>query len=151
MLFIQMLVVYLYNKIKQIEIMRTEKIYRAAQKGLEVMNSGSFYTFDKDLAEEYICDGDELYTFDVNINLFNVTDFMSINDFDYGLAEIFERLEDEGISKESVFYQNDGVCINCGTTQLIVLFGQVSVLTNEIKKLSFDDAILEDELFEIIK
>lgn len=131
--------------------MRTETIYRAAQKGLEVMNSGSFYTFDPELAEQYICKGDSLYSFDVNISLFNVTEFMSISDFDYGLTEIFERLEDEGISKESVFYQKDGVCINCGTTQLIILFGQVSVLTSEIKKLCFEEMILEDELFEIIK
>ena len=131
--------------------MKTETIYRAAQKGLEVMNSGSFYTFDPELAQQYVCKGDDVYSFHVNVSLFNVTEFMSISDFDYGLSEIFERLEDEGISKESIFYQKDGVCIDCGTTQLIILFGQVSVLTSEIKKLSFDDAILEDELFEIIK
>lgn len=131
--------------------MKTETIYRAAQKGLKVMNSGSFYTFDSELAEQYVCKGDALYSFDVNISLFNVTDFMSINDFDYGLTEIFKILEDENIKVSELVENKDGICINCGTTQLIILFGRLEVSTNVINKLSFNEMIKEDEIFEIIK
>jgi len=131
--------------------MRTEKIYRAAQQGLEVMNSGSFYTFDPELAEQYICKGDDLYSFDVNLNLFNVTEFISINDFDYGLTEIFERLEDEDVNISELVNSKDGVCINCGTTDLVILFGRLEVSSNIITKLSFEEMIIEDEINEIIK
>lgn len=131
--------------------MRTEKIYRAAQKGLEVMNSGSFYTFDSELAEQYICKGDDLYSFDVNVSLFNVTKFMSISDFDLGLSEIFEILENEDINISELVENKDGVYINCGTTDLIILFGRLEVYSNIITKLSFEEMIKEDELFEIIK
>lgn len=128
-----------------------ETIYRAAKKGLEVMNSGSFYTFCPELANDYICNGDDLYSFDVNVNLLNVTEYMSISDFDLGLSEILEILENEEIDVLDLVNNKDGVCINCGTTQLIVLFGRVCIYDNCITKLSFNDMIKEDELFEIIK
>lgn len=126
-------------------------IYRAAQKGLEVMNSGSFYTFDPELAEQYICKGDDLYSFDVNVSLFNVTEFMSISDFDLGLAEIFEILENEDVNISELTKNKDGVYINCGTTDLIILFGRLEVSSSIIAKLSFEEMIIEDELFEIVK
>lgn len=131
--------------------MTTEKFYRAAQKGLRHMNCGSFYSPCNETAQSYVNTGDELYSFDLSVSLFDLTPYLTICDFDLGLTEIFELLEDEGISKESVFYQNDGVRIDCGHTWLVILFGQVDIKTSTIKKLAFEDMILEDEINEIVK
>ena len=128
-----------------------ETIYRAAQKGLEVMNSGSFYTFCPELANNYVCNGDDLYSFNVNLNLFNVTEFMSISDFDLGLSEILEILENEDVNVIELVKNKDGVCIQCGTTDLIILFGRLEVCSNIITKLSFEEMIAEDEINEIVK
>ena len=127
------------------------KLFRAAQTGLDFMNCGSFYTPCDELAESYVNDGDKLYSFDLAVKLFDVTDYMDICDFDLGLTEVFERLEEEEISNKSVFNQYDGVKVKCGHTFLVILFGQVNINTNEIKKLSFEDMILEDEINEIVK
>ena len=78
--------------------MRTEKFYRAAQKGLEVMNSGSFYSPCDETAGSYVSQGDELYSFDLSIKLFDLTPYMTICDFDLGLSEVFEILEENDVS-----------------------------------------------------
>lgn len=125
--------------------------YRAAKKGLEYMNCGSFYTPCQETAESYINTGDELYSFDLSISLFDLTNYLTICDFDLGLSEIFELLEDKGIFKKTVFNQYHGVKIECGDTCLVILFGQVNVETHEIKELSFEEMMAEDEINEIIK
>ena len=131
--------------------MKSETFYRGAQEGLTKMNSGSFYSPCEETATSYVGTGDYLYSFELSVKLFDLSKYMGIWDFDLGLSEIFELLEDEGISKETVFNENDGVRIDCGHTWLVILFGQVDVKTSELKKLSFEDMILEDELNEIVK
>lgn len=131
--------------------MRTEKFYRGAQKNLDFMNCGSFYTPCDELAESYVNTGDELYSFDLNIKLFDLTKYMGIWDFDLGLREIFEILTDNDVCVNDVFNNNDGVRIDCGHTWLVILFGRLEVKTNILTKLSFDEMIIEDEINEIVK
>ena len=131
--------------------MRTEKFYRAAQKGLKVMNSGSFYSPCDEVASDYVGTGDELYTFDLSVKLFDLTDYMTICDFDLGLSEVFDILEENDVCINEVFNQNDGVRIDCGNTWLVILFGRLEVGTNNLTKLSFEEMLKEDNLFPIVK
>ncbi len=132
--------------------MRTEKFYRGALKGLNKMNSGSFYTPCFETAESYAYNENEcVYEFDFNVKLFDLTKYMTICDFDLGLSEIFDILTDNDICVNDVFNNNDGVRIDCGHTWLVILFGQVDTKTSVINKLSFEEMILEDEINEIVK
>ena len=132
--------------------MRTEKFFRGSQKGLNFMNCGSFYTPCEETAKDYAYNNDEtVYSFDLNVKLFDTTPYMSICDFDLGLSEIFEILTDNNISIDEVFNQNDGFRIDCGHTWLVILFGRLEVNTNILTKLSFEEMIIEDEINEIEK
>ena len=131
--------------------MRTEKFYRAAEKGLKKMNCGSFYSPCDETAGNYVGIGDELYSFDFNVSLFPLDDYKGIWDFDLGLSEIFEILSENNVNVNDVFEKFDGVRINCGNTWLVIIFGNVDVESSVITKYSFDDMIKEDELNEILK
>ena len=132
--------------------MKTQEFYRGAQKGLDVMNCGSFYTPCIETAESYAYNNDEcVYSFDLSVKLFDVTPFMSICDFDNGLRDIFEMLSDEDVDVQKLYSDFDGFRIDCGHTWLVILFGQVDVKTSEITKISFEEMLIEDELFEILK
>jgi hypothetical protein len=132
--------------------MRTSTFFRGAQKGLDVMNCGSFYTPCVETAESYAYNSEEcVYSFDLSVRLFDVTPFMSICDFDNGLREIFEILSDEEVNIEELYSNFDGFRIDCGHTWLVILFGKVDVKTSVITKLSFEEMLIEDELFQIIK
>ena len=132
--------------------MRTEKFYRGAQKGLNFMNCGSFYTPCEETAQSYAFNNDEdVYSFDLSVKLFDLTSYMTICDFDLGLTEIFEILTDNDVCVNDVFNNNDGVRIDCGHTWLVILFGRLEVGTNVLTKVSFEEMIIEDEINEIEK
>ena len=76
---------------------------------------------------------------------------MTICDFDLGLSEVFDILEENDVCINEVFNQNDGVRIDCGNTWLVILFGRLEVGTNNLTKLSFEEMLKEDNLFPIVK
>jgi len=132
--------------------MRTEKFYRGAQKGLSKMNCGSYFTPCEETAESYVYNNNEkVYSFDFSVSLFDVTPFMSICDFDLGLSEIFEILNDNDVLSNKVYEKYDGFRIDCGHTWLVIIFGNVCVETSKITKLSFIEMIKEDEINPILK
>lgn len=132
--------------------MTTDKFYRAATQGIEKMNCGSFYTPCDQTAAEYVFNNNEVvYEFDLSVKLFDVTSFMSICDFDLGLSEIFDILQNEDENIDDIFQNFDGFRIDCGHTWLVILFGQIDVKSGKLTKISFDEMIIEDELILIEK
>ena len=115
-------------------------IFRAAQKGLDTQIGGSFYSFDYDLANEYTQYNDSLdsvvYSYSVDVNLYNITDDIFCSTFDLGIEEIIDELEDDF---NPIFENYDGVFHN----GQIILFGTLD--NND----TFTKQTLEDLLIDV--
>jgi hypothetical protein len=105
-------------------------IFRGANKGIEKMIGGSFYTNDYEIAESYseLEDEGEVYEFNPIVNLFDVSDFLCDSDFDEGIQTIKEELE----NFETIYENYDGIYTQNGIQ--ILLFGTLDINDNFEKK-----------------
>lgn len=116
-------------------------IFRGAKRKINEMIGGSFYTNSSELAQEYAeLENGKVYSYDIDFDLYDVTELLSCTDIDLGIENIFEELKDNDINIDELISNYDGVSF-MGDSQ-IVLFGtldnQLNFKKQTLNKLMVD-------------
>ena len=116
-------------------------IYRGANKGIQKMFGGAFYTESLELAQEYadFSDSPEVYEFNASLNLFDADDLLCATDIDAGIDCIIDELEDF----QSIFEKYDGIYVQNGAQ--IILFGTLDINDSFVKQ-SLNDLLKDAKL-----
>lgn len=109
----------------------TNSIYRGANSGIEIMESSCFFSFEKEIAEDYALMNQSpcLYSFDISGLKFLIVD--NNDDLDDGVEWI----------SEDEFNSFDGV--RTKSYSQAVFFGEFDCNNGKFSKTSYEDVILK--------